>query len=89
MVTSVAVENANCTYCFNDARERLLQHPAVQRVELDQSNGCLEVEHGFSDPRSVTDLLQQTLRGWMVASNGEVEMVATEPTLTRSCVTHN
>jgi hypothetical protein len=88
MLTSVEVLNANCPSCLNDASAALMRSPGVNDVQLDSSHGCFQVEHDLPSASAITDILSRELRGWSVASNGEVEMVHTSPTLVNSCKVH-
>jgi hypothetical protein len=60
----------------------------VNEVYLDSPHKCLQVEHDFPDPTIITDILSRELREWSVASNGEIEMLHTSPTLVESCKVH-
>jgi len=88
MHTLVRVENANCSWCMNAVRDELLARPLVRDVQMSATAGCLEVEHDHDDPSALTGLLQQSLRGWQVADNGEIVQVTTNPTLTGECTLH-
>lgn len=88
MRTLIRVRNANCTYCMAAVREELLARPLVHAVRMSAMAGCLEVDHDHDDPSALTDLLQQSLRGWQAADNGEVVSVTTSPELSEECAWH-
>jgi len=88
MRTLIRVENANCTYCMNAVRDELLARPLVHNVHMSPTPGCLEVDHDHDDTSALTGLLERSLRGWQVESNGEIVEITTNPTLSDACAWH-
>lgn len=88
MLTSIDVEGANCLFCLNSAKEALLANPKVHVVHVDAESECFQVEHDLPDAGELKVILDRSLRGWAVASNGEVKMVPTSSALATGCALH-
>jgi hypothetical protein len=88
MRTLIRVENANCTYCMNAVRDDLLARPLVHHVHLSATAGCWEVDHDHEDASELIGVLEQSLHGWQVGSNGEIVEITTNPTLSDACAWH-
>jgi hypothetical protein len=87
MNTSLQSDHASCSYCLNSTRTRLLENKSVHDVRMDAATGCWQISHDFEKPEMLEDLLAETLRGWTIASNGEIELAS--PSLTsRECTIH-
>lgn len=89
MRTLIQVDNANCVSCLNDARDALLARPLVRAVRSTATAGCWEIDHDHDDLGAITDLVRETLRGWEVADNGEIVMIATNPEVRDRCAAHS
>ncbi|HXH58165.1 hypothetical protein [Iamia sp.] len=89
MRTVIRVESANCSWCMNAVRDELLARPLVHHVQMSAMAGCWEVVHDHDDPSALVDLLQQSLHGWQVASNGEIVQVTTSPVVAGECSWHS
>jgi hypothetical protein len=85
MLTSIEVNNANCSFCFNEARAALLQSPAVHTVTVDASHGCFQIDHDYPDVTPILAILDLKLKAWTVAGNGEVEMVPSSASVIDQC----
>jgi hypothetical protein len=88
MRTLIQVDNANCTDCMTAVRDALLARPLVHAVRSSAVSGCWELDHDHDDLHAITDLVRQSLRGWEVADNGEVIMIATTPEVRDRCAWH-
>jgi hypothetical protein len=86
--TVVQVETANCPFCINDVRDRLLADPRVHSVRLSATAHCWDVDHDYDDAQTITHVLQQWLHAWEVADNGEAVMVTTTPQPADGCRWH-
>lgn len=88
MRTLIRVANANCTYCMNDVRDALLACPLVHAVHSSAVAGCWEIDHDRDDLDAITHLLHESLHGWEIANNGEINMIATAPEIHGRCALH-
>jgi len=75
MQTIVQLGNSNCGSCLNAMADHLRTQSLVRRVRLNQAKGCLVVDHERADPSSLIAEIAKDVRGWELASNGEVVMV--------------
>ena len=57
----------------------------VGEVRINESTGCLEVDHDFGDAAGVIVAITQDLRGSVQASNGESVLVALHPHVASEC----
>lgn len=89
MHTLVRLDNANCTFCLNDAREELLRRPLVRSVTMSATAGCLDVEHDHDDPAVLGRILREHMRGWQVAGNAEIVMVPVDVEQSDRCRWHD
>ncbi|MGE0308354.1 MAG: hypothetical protein AB7N61_19105 [Acidimicrobiia bacterium] len=74
---------------MNDVRNALLARPLVHDLWSSAVAGCWEIEHDHDDVAAMTELMRQSLHGWKVADNGEIIMMATNPTITDRCAWHS
>lgn len=75
MRTIVQLGNSNCGWCLKAMADHLRAQSLVHRVRLNQATGCLAVDHDFDDPSTLIVKIGGDVRGWELASNGEVVMV--------------
>jgi hypothetical protein len=85
MLTSIEVKNANCSFCFNEARSALLQSPLVRAVNADAAHGCFQIDHDYPGSTEILAILDQRLKAWTVAGNGEVEMARATASVIDRC----
>ncbi len=76
MRTLMRIDHANCPSCTESTRGVLLTNPMVHDVHMNTTTGCWVIEHD-DDPSTIAEVLQESLHGWKVQSNGEIEMVST------------
>jgi hypothetical protein len=83
--TTLRIEGANCSICFNEALQDLAQIDGVRAVQGSIAGPCIEIDH---DDDVAVDLLTATIRdhlhGIAMYSN-EIRMVPLDP-LPAPCV---
>ena len=89
MRTIVQVQNANCSFCMGEVRERLLASPLVNDVQVSTTGGCWDVDHALPGPAAITDLLRSSLHLWEIADNGEVVEQGSTPVVATECSIHH
>jgi copper chaperone CopZ len=77
-VTEIAIDGANCPWCFNETIDELRAQPGVRSVTASISAQCLRVEHAGSDPAHLIETVRQHLRADAMFG-AEHEMVNVEP----------
>lgn len=77
-VTEIDVAGANCSWCFNDALDRLRRLPGVMAVRGSITSECVEVAHHDVPVTVLVDTLRSYLHGTDNTSH-ECQMVAVEP----------
>jgi hypothetical protein len=88
MWTVVELGNSNCTLCRDAVIDHLITRPLVRQVHLNSTVGCLVVEHDHDSPAALLAVIQDDLRGWKLADNGERVMVKLEVHEGTGCVLH-
>ncbi|HET9731513.1 MAG TPA: hypothetical protein VFP54_02455 [Acidimicrobiales bacterium] len=88
MRTVVELGNSNCTLCRDAVIDHLMTRPLVRQVHPDSSAGCLVVEHDHDSPAALLAVIEDDLRGWELADNGERVMVRLEVFEGARCVLH-
>ena len=83
--TIVQLGNSNCGWCLNAMSDHLRAQSLVGRVQLNQATGCLVVDHERADPSSLIAQISGIVRGWELASNGEVVIVELDVHEEREC----
>lgn len=87
MQTKLQVQNANCTFCMNAVKKELLERPLVNDVRSSATEGCWVVDHD-DDPAALIAILNQSLHGWNIATNGEIISVTTDSRISDHCSLH-
>lgn len=87
MRTFLALSDANCTWCLDDLVEIIQAEQSVDAVHLDQSSGCLVVDH-HGDDLALVALVRDNIRGWEPAGNGEAIMVTLDASQEPNCRVH-
>ena len=88
MQTSLNIDNANCPFCVSSTRAALLANPLVHDVTANLNAGCWQINHDLPDASAVLQVMQNSLHGWVVADNGEAEMVPIHMGPNDSCPLH-
>lgn len=73
--TIVELSDTNCWWCLVKSLDHLRTDKTVTALHLNQSVGCLVIEHR-GDPGALLRRLTEELRGWIRADNGEAMMVS-------------
>jgi len=89
MRTVVELGNSNCTLCRDAVIDHLRTRPLVREVRSDSTVGCLVVEHDHDSPAALLAVVQDVLRGWELADNGERVMVTLEVHEGPGCILHD
>jgi hypothetical protein len=89
MRTFVELGNSNCTLCRDAVIDHLRTRPLVRQVHTNSTAGCLVVEHDHDSPAALLAVVEDDLRGWELADNGERVMVKLEVHEGTGCVLHD
>lgn len=73
--TLIEFHGANCSWCLNNMLTHLRSHESVVSVSYHAGTGCIEVDHDADDAADLLAGIQEDLRGWRQADNGERMMV--------------
>jgi len=86
MRTTLRVEGANCSICFNEALEDLGRIDGVSAVHGSIGGSCIEIDHDDVPLDALTAVIHDRLHGVAMFSN-EIRMVPLEPVvLSAPCI---
>lgn len=88
MKTFIHLDEANCPVCLDQVGDELRQRPLVSNVELSSISHCLEVEHDGDDVDALLGVVRTSLRGYLVADNGETVQVHGGAHIAHVCDAH-
>lgn len=88
MRTVVELGNSNCTLCRDAVIDHLMTRPLVRQVRPNSSAGCLSIEHDHDSAAALLAVIQDDLRGWELADNGERVMVTLDVHEGAACFLH-
>lgn len=87
MQTSVRIDGANCSTCFNETIDALSHLDGVHRVHGSFAGPCLEIDHDIP-LETINNTIRDHLHGVEMFAN-EIRMVPLEPApLTTTCAHH-
>jgi copper chaperone CopZ len=86
MQTSLRIEGANCSACFNEALDDLADLDGVRSVHGSLAGPCIEVDHDAA-LETILGTIRNRLHGIEMFAN-EIRMVPLEPVPMSSPCTH-
>lgn len=80
MHTTLRVDGANCSLCFNDIIDRLRTIDGITSVDSSVSEGCIAIDHDDLTRADLVALIGTSLHGVAMASN-EIVMTPVQPSI--------
>lgn len=88
MHTTLRVEGANCSFCFNDALDELKRTNGVLDVHGSIAGPCIDITHDDSvDTHQLASVIRSHVHGIEMYAN-EIRMIPLEPSTTHSSCNH-
>ena len=87
MLTTLRIDGANCSFCFNDALDELKRTHGVLGVKGSMA-GCIDITHDDSvDADDLASVVRSHVHGIAMYAN-EIRMVPLEPLVTHRFCSH-
>ena len=87
MQTTLRIDGANCSTCFNETLDDLAHLDGVRSVQGSVAGPCIEIDHDVA-LEVITGAIRNRLHGIEMFAN-EIRMVPVEPVLLSTTCTHH